>query len=559
MLKYERPLSKDLSKKNEKKESREELHWEHGSAIECGAYHQERGKENEDALAMIGNNIRVCGDGVGGHENGKLAVETTLRALKEILEPFGSRDDIPSEEAEIHAARALHHANEEVKKLPAETKDNPQASVSIIWKTKQGREMVIGSVGNCQVFLNRDGKVEPQFIEDKRGLHIDNRFNERSDIRKIQQGIFSARSYEELEAFLGKDDARFIDKSPEASYMTQLVGNKHRDFSPNIRTVSAQEGDRIIMCSDGVSSVTSGLNEQEWLEILKHNPDAQSAARVAIRAVDNVKGWRDPEGDDRSLFIIDVKAASAREQAPTYQQSRSGGVRSKSPDEQAHWNEIIPASFADLDETIARQLWATEEGKLIDKQTLRENMDIIRRCSSAELDAFLKNVPEIIRSDKRQSIHLRRALTQMKLGEHFNRSDRQSSKKEGSEKRPTQAPPQESSGLLKKAWGWLKEFGNPQATKANIFEAKAKELKSITTFDELIQALDLSNGLYGKWISESDKTAYDVQKLREAVMRYQNHPDEIVLPRSIFAFVEEKKVSLNLRELAAKLLTSQYK
>jgi serine/threonine protein phosphatase PrpC len=549
MNKYEQPAL-DNHNKNEQKKSNEQLTWEYGSATECGRRHAEQGKANEDIIATIGNNIFVCSDGAGGCENGKLASETVIRTLQEILKQHASTDGISATDAEHYLDQAFHTTNKEVKRLSQKTDLNPQASVSVIWKTNNGKNMVIGSVGNCQVFLERNGSIRPQCIEDVRGMHVDEKLDPRKKIQDVQQSIFSATSYSEIQTLLGEDGASFIANSPLAFEMTQLVGNKKRTFSPNLKTISVQNGDRIIMCSDGVASVTGGLNEQRMLEILHSNPNAQDAARSAIRSIDNVKDWRDPKGDDRSIFIINTKEALKKSEIIQPK---------KIVDTTSPWKETVPHSFEELTVLIKNQQWVDSDGTFIHTQRLEENIGHIRRCPSKDLKIFLTMVPEVIRGSNGNSVSLRQILTTMKLDEHNTsasaRPPKETATVNSSRQNNTDEKPS-SISLFKRFNHLMQELKDSKQTEKSLFEATLENIHSIKTLSDLHNALFLPHNSSGYWTSDSDGKKFSVQELQHAFHLMRDGKEQI-LPRSISAKVEGKKISLKLRSIAENLLNYQ--
>jgi serine/threonine protein phosphatase PrpC len=191
--------------------------------IHCyGATHTgRRRRNNEDAFALLPeHHAAVVADGMGGAQCGEVGSAITLDAVSAYL-----ADATPGRTPAEVAVEAIEFANREVlaaAKLRAECEGMGSTVVLALWSLP---EMVLANVGDSRAYLFRAGNL--------RQLSYDQSF---ANELRVQLGF-------------SEDCLRSM---PNQHVLTMAVGTFDRVL---IRThvERLQSGDRILLCSDGLS------------------------------------------------------------------------------------------------------------------------------------------------------------------------------------------------------------------------------------------------------------------------------------------------------------------
>ena len=227
-------------------------------------------KNNQDAV-ILGNGLAGVADGMGGHKGGEIA-SAGLRdgLLRE------TKDKAPCMEALREAVNAVNLELWEQQESDAEL-SGMGTTLTVLWPAEE--EMLIGHVGDSRAYLMRDGQMK-QVTEDHSMV---------ADM--VRRGLLS----EEQAA-----------THPMRNYITRAVGTEP-EIAADIISIPRKNGDRWLVCSDGLH----GLVARERLQELLGMEDPEEAADQMIReALD--QGGR----DNISLVLaIDETAPEAGEVA----------------------------------------------------------------------------------------------------------------------------------------------------------------------------------------------------------------------------------------------------
>ena len=236
-------------------------------------------QNNEDALLVGGGEdetLFVVADGIGGFEAGEVASSLAIDVLKD-LQP-----DQPFKAAIGEANRRIVAAGRGDEKLSG----MGTTVVAIRFGGKQGEPVAeVAHVGDSRAYLVRGGDMNP--ITEDHSLVAE----------LVRSGD------------LTRDEAA---EHPQKNLITRALG-ADEEVDVDTAIVSIEAGDRILLCSDGLSDMVS---ETGISEILAEYPDdPERAARVLLSAALDAGG-----NDNITVVVVDVKEQPAAE----VRESRSG-------------------------------------------------------------------------------------------------------------------------------------------------------------------------------------------------------------------------------------------
>lgn len=193
---------------------------------------------NEDAYLVNQDlGILIVADGLGGHRGGdqasRLAVETLGEALSDYTSPTLSSLEVESGilKAFICAARKIR----EKASTDYHLKDMGTTAVLVLCSDDQIR---VAHLGDSRAYILRDGTLM-RLTED----------------HSIVEGLIRAGQ-------LSSDDSRV---HPLRHVVTRSLGQTD-DATPTIRTAEWATGDRLLLCSDGLSNMLSDIEIQTMLQ-----------------------------------------------------------------------------------------------------------------------------------------------------------------------------------------------------------------------------------------------------------------------------------------------------
>jgi serine/threonine protein phosphatase PrpC len=170
-------------------------------------------KRNEDSY-FIGKHMAAVADGMGGHVSGDVASTTVIEAIRLFDRPRSPRQLAPA------LSQAVYVANQAMRRrIDAEPEMAGMGTTLVAVTWSQGR-FAIANVGDSRAYLLRGGKL-CQLTDD----HVYGR------VLSSSGGV----------PHLDERISRFLDG--------RLDGR-----SPDLATIRARPGDRLLLCSDGLSS-----------------------------------------------------------------------------------------------------------------------------------------------------------------------------------------------------------------------------------------------------------------------------------------------------------------
>jgi PPM family protein phosphatase len=199
--------------------------------------------------------IFVVADGVGGYEGGEIAsrmgVEITVEAYRESPAEWG----VPK-----RLQRAVQRANIEIHNRALTVPELRRMATTLTAVAIDRGALAAAHVGDCRLYHIRHGKVA-QLSKDHTWVG-----------ERVRMGLLSASQARD---------------HPERSALNRCLGHE-LIVSVDRISMALQQGDRLILCSDGLYSV---LEEKE-LERLTRDVAAEAACRALIDAA-NARGTAD--------------------------------------------------------------------------------------------------------------------------------------------------------------------------------------------------------------------------------------------------------------------------
>jgi PPM family protein phosphatase len=245
---------------------------------------------NEDSY-MVHEPLFAVADGMGGHQGGEVASNLALRSLEQIAE-----EPPPDGESAPRLAEVVREANRVV--LRKASGDSSLAgmgtTLTAVLAGAEGR-VHVAHVGDSRAYLLRDGEIT-QLTRDQTVVQ-----------RLLDEGRITA---EEAEIH------------PQRSILTNALG-VDQDIQVDEASYELKVGDRLLLCSDGLSGMVS---QQEIRRILLEYQDPQEASDALVNAANEAGGQDnitaviiDPvdDGEVGAAPAVDVPPSVGTAEAPT--------------------------------------------------------------------------------------------------------------------------------------------------------------------------------------------------------------------------------------------------
>jgi serine/threonine protein phosphatase PrpC len=206
---------------------------------------------DQPAVLATKGMLFAVADGMGGHAAGQIASELGLKLTIKAYYSDAS-DDVPrSLRAAIAAANSLIHDTANA------ISDRAGMGTTMTAAVIREKTMYVAQVGDSRAYLLRDGCLD-QITEDHSWVE-----------EQVKRG---AMTREQAEV------------SPFHNLITRCLGTQP-EVEVDIYEIELKEGDRILLCSDGLSGMTT---DQELETILgKASGPSMAALALAERAFDN--------------------------------------------------------------------------------------------------------------------------------------------------------------------------------------------------------------------------------------------------------------------------------
>jgi protein phosphatase len=229
-------------------------------------------KLNQDALYTseqpIGNlpNLFLVADGMGGHNAGDYASRMTVETIV-----AQAADSDRKDPAEI-LVDAISAANTFVRNRARENEELSGMGTTVVAASCDGSTLHVANVGDSRLYVAGNGKIR-QVTRDHSWVE-----------EMVRRGG------------MGREEAR---NHPDKNIITRAVGAEET-VNVEFFTVNLDEGDVILMCTDGLTNM---LEDDEILNILEISRDIVEMAEKLV-CLANEKGG----SDNISVILIEPLA-----------------------------------------------------------------------------------------------------------------------------------------------------------------------------------------------------------------------------------------------------------
>lgn len=215
---------------------------------------------NEDSLVVTPPLFAVA-DGMGGHAAGEVASEIAVRVLSELA------PEHPDGEA---LGRAIEEANRAVIQAAREGRGRQGMGTTMTAAMVEGERLVIAQVGDSRAYLLHQGKLQ-QLTRD----------------HSLMADMIEAGQ-------LTPEEAR---THPQRSVITRALGSDAH-LHPDIYEINVETGDRLLICSDGLSGM---IFDDQIENTLRRVQDPQRCASQLVNEAIAAGGH-----DNVTVIVADV-------------------------------------------------------------------------------------------------------------------------------------------------------------------------------------------------------------------------------------------------------------
>jgi PPM family protein phosphatase len=236
-------------------------------------------KGNEDAHHVNPEQkLFVVADGMGGHAAGEIASRVAVDAInefvcltggdEEITWPFGLDENISYDGNRLKTA--IRHANRKVLEATKEKTEYEGMATTVAAVLVDGDVANIGHVGDSRIYLLTADELT-QLTSDHSWVN-----------EQIQSGVISA------------DQAR---SHPLRNVVTRALGGR-TDLAVDMQTRKMNEGDLLLLCSDGLTTM---VPDEEIERVLRE------AKGDVEKAVADLVGAANAHGGEDNITVVLVK------------------------------------------------------------------------------------------------------------------------------------------------------------------------------------------------------------------------------------------------------------
>jgi len=220
---------------------------------------------NEDAwFTDVDRGIFIVADGLGGCAGGEVASRIVVERLPSLLD---TEQSPYSQDASNSVEKAINKVNGIVRETGREHLELSGMGSTLVLAMIRGERMLMAHVGDSRAYLLHDGSFtrltrDHSVIQDM-----------------LDNGLITPR-----EAAV----------HPSRAIVTQCIGTSGK-VSPDISHIDFQSGDRLLLCSDGLTNMHS---DQDIAAILAQQTRLDTISRDLIQAAN------DAGGEDNVTVVI---------------------------------------------------------------------------------------------------------------------------------------------------------------------------------------------------------------------------------------------------------------
>lgn len=255
---------------------------------------------NEDSY-FVDSPLFVIADGMGGHAAGDIASATAVEVIQD------KRGEINAADPET-LSNAIREANRAIWSKSADDTNLRGMGTTCTMILVDDAQAQIAHVGDSRAYLFRDGEIQ-QVTDDHTLVG-----------RLVREGK------------LQPEEAA---RHPQRSMITRALG-VDEDVEVDLFSLPVEEGDRLLICSDGLSGMVS---EEEMTEVLNSESDPQRVADVLVDKANDAGGE-----DNITVIVIDVGADSSSGPEVAEHRSDLGERAMTDPSADTGYHQVVEAA-----------------------------------------------------------------------------------------------------------------------------------------------------------------------------------------------------------------------
>jgi protein phosphatase len=217
-------------------------------------------EHNEDSL-LVHAPLYVVADGMGGHAAGEVASELAVRTFEEATAPGMDIEDV---------RRVVIEANEVILAAAQQGLGRFGMGTTLTAAIIEGDRLLLAQVGDSRAYLLQEGRL--------RQLTRDHSY--------VGELVAAGQ--------ISEEEARV---HPSRSVITRALGSDP-DLQPDLYELGLSCGDRLLLCSDGLTTMLEASVVQA---LLLAYPDPQRAADALVSAAKEAGGF-----DNITVIVINV-------------------------------------------------------------------------------------------------------------------------------------------------------------------------------------------------------------------------------------------------------------
>ena len=218
-----------------------------GKCTLLGNY-RENNEDSIDVKHFPDLDVCIVADGMGGQAAGEVASKRATEVI-----PRELRKGLPgangADATKVVVRKSIVLANEEIihmSNLDREMKNMGTTVVMAVWR--KGAELFVAGVGDSRAYLIRKEQIEQLTVD-----------------HSLAQALVEAKTITPAEA----KEHRF------KNVLWKYLGTREVGEGPEVKIISMQAGDRIVLCTDGV---TGAVPDDKLLTYVMSQPDVQACA-----------------------------------------------------------------------------------------------------------------------------------------------------------------------------------------------------------------------------------------------------------------------------------------